>query len=316
MLLRLGPRRLAYVKLIQALLNVNNAEIDEQIQNFSIIRIVVGLMFEFQRHSVLHLSAHRIILMLIEEFDRRGNLFMSLISEACLLDRIMEFVRATQSGPKNAHYPLLGHIYVIGHVLVYGLNSAASKGQLEDFDASSAEVYVWKFRDTVKKYVDLTAWDDFVETVFRAAIKKNQIPNSNPLDSSMMSDKTNDFESSSKDHDFESDTYDLSDSASSNLYKTQDHFHDVETHMGGQAFEEDLFAHFVDAKTFPESGVNVDVSHDSHMHAHGASSALAADFDPFGSSSVSFDSSNQTNGEGNSNNSASDPFASTGSFSF
>jgi hypothetical protein len=310
---KLGPRRLAFVKLINALLSVSNPAVDEQIHSRSVIKYLVDLMFSFPRHSILHFSLQRIILLIIEEFDRRKELFISLISEAFFIDRIMDYVRSKYSTSRSQHYPLLGHLYEIGKVLIYALNSAASKSQV-DYDPTSSDGYVRKFRDTVSSYKDLEPWDAFVEEIFRDLIRRNTNAGSS-LDNSMMSDKTTDYETPGKvDDDYNTSSAHYGNTQDWSEMHNRDHVDDDDDDLddeddeyrgprgyqatnGSVGFDStpDLFANFDDSKVFS------DVSSGLSSTVFASSTILQ---DSFEGSGIRADFN------GNSSNRVEDPFAS------
>ena len=142
---RLGHRALQIVKLVESILRLNNAEVDDRLCSQGVIKACIDLMFMFELNSLLHLAVQRIVLMLIEAGATRRQvqqlscfyvfvtccflLFRNaqrvLFGDCDLLRRTISAIRlkgadsdGTREQLANSKKPSLGHVIQIAQVLM------------------------------------------------------------------------------------------------------------------------------------------------------------------------------------------------------
>jgi len=135
---RLGERGMKLVKLVEAFVRLEKADIDRILCVNDVIKICIDLSFKFELNSILHLSVQRMILTIIEAGEDRQASQEYLFKKCALLEHIMEQVSdvynqkesedstpsaisSYKRGPATlarCRRPLLGHLVQIAEYLI------------------------------------------------------------------------------------------------------------------------------------------------------------------------------------------------------
>lgn len=133
---RLGHRGLQLVKLVEAVVRISDASLDQQLQQAGVLAVALQLLFHFPLNSLLHLSVQRIVLMAVEGGPPRRQLQHHLLLDCGLLVRIVRLLSAGGEAIAGCPPPVTGHLLLIAQAV------AASA------TVSDSEVSFWSENET------------------------------------------------------------------------------------------------------------------------------------------------------------------------
>lgn len=140
---RLGHHGFRLVKLIESVVRLADPEVDAALVASGCLEACIRLMFQYEMHSLLHLSVQRIAVMVIEGGENRRLAQKNILVDAGLLDKVISsfnrnYEDDTWNGNKNRFAycgkPVMGHIIYVAQVLVRSLHVETPEGIKETRD--------------------------------------------------------------------------------------------------------------------------------------------------------------------------------------
>lgn len=139
---KLGHHGFRLVKLIESVVRLADRDVDVALVASGCLEACIQLMFEYEMHSLLHLSVQRISVMIIEGGENRRLAQRNILVDAGLIEKVLDsFNRKnededTWNGLVNrfAHCdkPIMGHLIYIAQVLVRAMHIETPEGIKEN----------------------------------------------------------------------------------------------------------------------------------------------------------------------------------------
>jgi hypothetical protein len=141
---RLGPHGFRLVKLTESIVRLADPAVDEALVSSGALGACIDLMFQYELHSLLHLSVQRIAVMILEGGESRRLAQKNILIDVGLIDHIINsFERKSDlednwNGNSNRFAgcarPVLGHAVCMAQVLVRSLHMETPEGLSETRD--------------------------------------------------------------------------------------------------------------------------------------------------------------------------------------
>jgi hypothetical protein len=141
---RLGPHGFRLVKLTESIVRLADPAVDEALVSSGALGACIDLMFQYELHSLLHLSVQRIAVMILEGGESRRLAQKNILIDVGLIDHIVKsFDRKSDlednwNGNSNRFAgcgkPVLGHAICMAQVLVRMLHMETPEGIREARD--------------------------------------------------------------------------------------------------------------------------------------------------------------------------------------
>lgn len=142
---RLGHHGFRLVKLTESVVRLANSDVDAALVASGALEACIRLMFQYEMHSLLHLSVQRIAVMIIEGGEHRRAAQKNILIDAGLLENVINSFTKKDDEEEdtwNGHVhrfahagkPIMGHIIYISQVLVRTLHIETPEGIRETRD--------------------------------------------------------------------------------------------------------------------------------------------------------------------------------------
>ena len=142
---RLGHHGFRLVKLTESIVRLADPAVDEVLVSSGTLGACIKLMFQYELHSLLHLSVQRIAVMIIEGGESRRLAQKSILIDSGLIHYIIETFEARSGADEtwngnvdrfaNCTKPIVGHVLCIAQVLVRTLHIETPEGIKEARDS-------------------------------------------------------------------------------------------------------------------------------------------------------------------------------------